>query len=91
MPLARTTISIDKATLDRFFRAYPAGKRRQIIQRSIERELADQLDRLARAAEQIETVPDFQTVREDGALRGRAAAIDGLDTNQPSTRRGFRW
>ena len=25
MPTARTTISIDKATLDRFFRAYPAG------------------------------------------------------------------
>ena len=80
MTLARTTISIDKATLDRFFRAYPAGKRSQIIQRLIERDLRDQHDQIARAAELVETHPDFQTVREDSALWERATALDGLDT-----------
>ena len=80
MPLARTTISIDKATLERFFRAYPAGKRSQIIQRLIQRDLDHQLDQLARAAEAIETHPDFQTIREDSELWERATAADGLDT-----------
>ena len=80
MPLARTTISIEKTTLDRFFRAYPPGKRSQIIQRLIEQDLAYQQDRLARAAQEIETHPDFQTVREDSALWERATIGDGLDT-----------
>ncbi len=80
MPLARTTISIDKTTLDRFFRAYPAGRRSQIIQKLIEQDLDHQRDRLARAAEQVETDPDFQTVREDGALWEQATARDGLET-----------
>jgi len=80
MPLARTTFSIDKTTLDRFFRAYPAGKRSQVIQRLIQEDLAHQLDRLARAAEDIERHPDFQTVRDDGELWERATVADGLDT-----------
>ena len=37
-------------------------------------------DRLADAAAQIESHPDFQTVREDSALWERATATDGLDT-----------
>jgi hypothetical protein len=80
MPLARTTISIDKTTLDRFFRAYPVGKRSQIIQQLIEQELTRAQDRLARAAEQIETHPDFKAVREDSELWEHATAVDGLDT-----------
>jgi len=80
MPLARTTISIEKTTLDRFFRAYPAGKRSQIIQRLIEQDLEHQRDRLARAAEQVETDSNFHTVREDGERWERATAADGLDT-----------
>jgi len=80
MPLARTTISIDKTTLDRFFRTYPAGKRSQIIQRLIQQDLDHQLDQLARAAQEIETDPDFQTVREDSELWERATVADGLDT-----------
>ena len=80
MPLARTTISIDKTTLDRFFRAYPAGKRSQVIQRLIQQDLESQQDRLSRAAQEIETHPDFQTVREDGALWERATGADGVDT-----------
>lgn len=79
MALARTAISIDKTILDRFFHAYPAGKRSHIIQRLIERDLDGQLDKLARAAELIETHPDFQIVREDSALWERATATDGLD------------
>jgi len=80
MPLARTTISIDKATLDRFFRAYPPGRRSQIIQRLIEQDLSREHDRLTRAAEHVETHPDFQTVREDSELWEHAVAGDGLDT-----------
>lgn len=80
MPLARTTISIDKATLVRFFRAYPAGKRSQVIQRLIQQDLDHQHDMLARAAEDIETHPDFQAVREDSELWERATVADGLDT-----------
>jgi hypothetical protein len=80
MPLARTTIWIERTTLDRFFRAYPAGKRSQIIQRLIEQDLDHHRDRLARAAEQVETDFDFQTVREDGERSERAIAADGLDT-----------
>ena len=79
MPLARTTISIEKATLDRFFRAHPPGKRSQIIQRLIEQDLAREHDRLERAAEDVENHPDFQTVREDSALWERATVSDGLD------------
>ena len=81
MPLARTTISIEKTTLERFFRAYPAGKRSQIIQRLIEQDLDHQAGELARAAEQVETEPEFETVREDGAVWERATTADGLDTN----------
>ncbi len=80
MPLARTTISIEKTTLDRFFHAFPAGKRSNAIQRLIEQDLDGRLDQLARAAELVETHPDFQTVREDGALWEQATAADGLDT-----------
>jgi hypothetical protein len=80
MTLARTTISIEKTTLDRFFRVYPAGKRSQIIQQLIEQDLNRRLDQLARAAEQVESHPDFQTVREDSALWERTTAADGLDT-----------
>jgi hypothetical protein len=79
MPLARTTISIEKTTLDRFFRTYPAGKRSQIIQRLIEQDLDHHRDKLARAAEQVETDSDFRTVREDGERWERATAGDGLD------------
>jgi metal-responsive CopG/Arc/MetJ family transcriptional regulator len=79
MPLARTTISIEKTTLDRFFRAYPAGKRSQIIQRLIEQDLDPHRDRLARAAEQVETNSEFQTIREDGERWELATAVDGLD------------
>jgi hypothetical protein len=79
MPLARTTISIDKATLDRFFRAYPPGKRSRIIQRLIEQDLTREHDRLARAAEQVENNSVFLTVREDSALWEHATAGDGLD------------
>jgi len=78
MPLARTTISIDKATLDRFYRAYPAGKRSRVIQQLIERDLEDKNDRLARVAEMVETDPAFQTVRDDGALWEAATLTDGL-------------
>jgi hypothetical protein len=80
MPLARTTISIEQTTLDRFFRVYPPGKRSQTIQRLIEQDLAHQQDRLTRAAEEIETHPDFQIVREDGVLWERATGGDGVDT-----------
>jgi hypothetical protein len=80
MPLARTTISIEKTTLDRFFRAYPASKRSQIIQRLIERELDHDCDRLARAAEQVEANFDFQTVREDSERWEVATSADGLET-----------
>jgi hypothetical protein len=80
MPLARTTISIDKTTLDRFFRAYPPGKRSQIIERLIQQDLARQQDRLARAAELVETHADFQSVREDSELWEHASAADGLDS-----------
>ena len=80
MPTARTTISIDKTTLDRFFRAYPAGRRSQVIQRLIQQDLDGRLAQLTHAAEQVETHPDFQTVREDCALWERATATDGLDT-----------
>ena len=81
MSLARTTISIDKATLDRFFRTYPAGKRSQIIQRLIEQDLGARHDQLARAAEMIEANPDFQTVHDDSALWERATASDGPERN----------
>ena len=40
MPIARTTISIERTTLERFFRAYPPGKRNVVIQGLIERDLA---------------------------------------------------
>jgi metal-responsive CopG/Arc/MetJ family transcriptional regulator len=80
MALARTTISIEKTTLDRFFRAYPAGKRSQVIQRLIQQDLESQHDKLSRAAQEVETYADFQTVREDGDLWERATASDGLDT-----------
>ena len=80
MPLARTTISIDKTPLDRFFRAYPAGKRSQAIQRLIQQDLDRQFDKLTRAAQEVESHPDFQTVRDDGALWERATGVDGLDT-----------
>ena len=83
MPLARTTISIDKTTLDRFFLAYPSGKRSQIIQKLIERDLDHRSDQYARAAELVETHPDFATVREDSALWERVTATDGLDTSKP--------
>ena len=80
MPFARTTIWIERTTLDRFFRGYPAGKRSQIIQRLIEQDLDHHRDRLVRAAEQVETDFDFQTVREDGERSERARVADGLDT-----------
>lgn len=79
MPLARTTISIEKTTLDRFFQAYPAGSRSQIIQRLIERELESQHDEMARAAALVENDPAFQTVREDGALWESATLKDGWE------------
>ena len=78
LSLARTTISIDKTTLDRFFHAYPAGTRSNIIQRLIEKDLDTQLDQLARAAELVESHPDFQNVREDSAYWERATVHDGL-------------
>jgi hypothetical protein len=68
------TISVDKSTLDRFFLAYPPGKRSQIIERLIQQDLARQQDRLARAAELVETHADFQTVRDDGQMWEQAAA-----------------
>ena len=79
MPLARTTTSIDNTTLDRFFRAYPAGKRSQIIQRLLEQDLSARDDQFACAAEMIEANPDFQTVHDDSALWERATASDGLE------------
>jgi hypothetical protein len=78
MPLARTTISIEKNTLDRFYRAYPQGKRSQIIQQLIERDLDQKTSHLARMAQRVETDPAFQTVHEDSALWERATASDGL-------------
>ena len=78
MPLARTTISIDKATLDRFYRAYPAGKRSQVIQQLIERDLEAKNDHLGRMARIVETDPAFQTVRDDSALWEAATKTDGL-------------
>jgi hypothetical protein len=78
MPLARTTISIDKATLDRFYRAYPAGKRSQVIQQLIERDLESKNDHLGRMARIVETDPAFQTVRDDSALWEATTQTDGL-------------
>ena len=78
MPLARTTISIEQTTLDRFYHAYPPGKRSQVIQRLIEQDLADQSDHLTRMAKLVETDPAFKTVRADSKLWGRATAADGL-------------
>jgi hypothetical protein len=80
MPLARTTVSIEKTTLDRFFRAYPVGKRSQIVQRLIEQHLDHHRDRLARAAEQVEADSDFQTIRVVGVCWERATAVVGLKT-----------
>ena len=79
MPLARTTISIEQATLDRFFRAYPAGRRSQVIQTLIERELSDQAAHLTRMAQRVETDPAFKAVRDDMALWASATEGDGLD------------
>jgi hypothetical protein len=78
MPLARTTISIEKDTLDRFYRAYPAGKRSQVIQQLIERDLEAKNDHLGRMARIVETDPAFQTVRDDSALWEAATQTDGL-------------
>jgi len=78
--IARTTVSIDKSTLDRFFSAYPRGKRSQIIERLIQQDLARGQDGLSRAAELVETHADFQTVRDDGQLWEQASASDGLDS-----------
>jgi hypothetical protein len=78
MPLARTTISIEKDTLDRFYRAYPAGKRSQVIQRLIERDLQAKNDHLGRMARMVETDSAFQTVRDDSALWEAATQTDGL-------------
>ena len=78
MALARTTISIEKSTLERFYRAYPSGRRSQIIQQLIERELADMTDRLSKMAEWVESDPAFQVVHQDGALWEQATANDGL-------------
>jgi hypothetical protein len=77
MPLARTTISLDKATLDRFNRAYPAGKRSQVIQQLIERDLEARSDHLGRMARIVETDPAFQTVRDDSTLWEAATQTDG--------------
>ncbi len=79
MPVARTTITIDKATLDRFFQAYAPDKRSQVIERWIQQDLARRQDTLARAAELVETHPDFQAVRDDGEFWERATGADGLD------------
>ena len=79
MPLARATISIEKATLERFYRAVPAGRRSQVLQRLIERELEERRERLMSAAEAVENDPDFAAVREDEALWERATISDGLD------------
>jgi hypothetical protein len=81
MSLARTRISIEKTTLDRFFRAYPVGKRSQTIQRLIEQDLDYYVDRLARTAEQVESDSEFHAVREEGERWERATDADGLDTN----------
>ena len=78
MPFARTTISIEKTTLDRFFRTYPAGKRSQVIQKLIESDLDDRNAHLARMAHCVESDPAFQTMHEDMALWERATASDGL-------------
>ena len=78
MPLARTTISIEKDTLDRFYRAYPVGNRSQAIQNLIEKDLADQASHLARVARLVENDPAFKTVRDDSSLWERATAADGL-------------
>jgi hypothetical protein len=77
MPLASTTIAIQKSTFGRFFRAYPEGKRSQIIQGLIEKDLESRQERLALAAENVESDPSFQAVRDD-RLRERATAGDGL-------------
>jgi hypothetical protein len=74
----RTSISIEKDTLDRFYRAYPAGKRSQVIQRLIELDLEAKNDHLGRMARIVETDPAFQTVRDDSALWEAATQTDGL-------------
>jgi hypothetical protein len=79
MPLTRTTISIEKATLDRFYREYPAGKRSKVIQALIERDLDGKKQHLASMAQMVETDPAFQTVREDAALWEAVTRNDGLD------------
>ena len=79
MPLARTTIAIDKATLDRFFRTYPAGKRSAVIERLIARNLEERESALANAARLVETDPAFATVLADSALWEASTTRDGLD------------
>ena len=79
MPLARTTISIDQDTLDRFFRAYPNGRRSQVIQSLIEKDLADQAAHLTEMARLVETDPAFAEARDDMALWEDATASDGLN------------
>ena len=78
MTLARTTISIEKTTLDRFFHAYPAGKRSQVIQKLIETNLDDRNAHLARMASFVESDPAFLTMHDDMALWERTTAGDGL-------------
>ena len=78
MPLARTTISIEQTVRERFFRAYPVGKRSQIIQTLIERDLSSQTDHLARIVLMVDNDPAFAMVRQDMELWERTTAGDGL-------------
>ena len=79
---ARRAISIEKETLNRFFRAYPAGQRSRVIQEMIEARLRSDDNSLARAVDLVETHADFAEVRSDSELWEASTSLDGFDPSK---------
>ena len=78
MAAVRASYSIEPGVLYKFNEMVPPGERSQVVQRLIEKELADQQQRLEAIAEEFETHPDFAQARADAAAFD-ATAADGLD------------
>jgi hypothetical protein len=78
MPALRASYTIEPEVLLKFNEMVPAGERSQLVQRLMEKALAERQKQLEAIAAEFETHPDFAKARADGEDFD-ATVADGLD------------
>jgi hypothetical protein len=78
MVALRASYTIEPDVLRKFNEIVPAGERSQVVQRLMEKALAERRKQLEAIAAEFETHPDFAQARADGEAFD-ATVADGLD------------